>query len=79
MTLRELVWMAEGRRECAGLLAAWHLAGVAGMFGAKIDPAAANPFRVERPKSEAAVRLEKWQKKRRFRAWVNSFGQLAKR
>lgn len=71
--------MAEGRREFAGLVAAWHLAGVVGMVGAKLDPAEINPFRVERPKSAAAIRLEQWQKKRRFRAWVEAVGASSKR
>jgi len=71
--------MAVGKREAAGYLAAWHLAGVRGMFGDRQDPAETNPYRVERPKSEAAMRLEKWQRRRRFKAWVSAFGAVGKK
>lgn len=54
MTLRELVWMAEGRREFEGDLVAWLIRCIPeAIWSPKDLPASLNPFRGKPVESEA--------------------------
>lgn len=68
--------MAAGRREAAGLLAAWHVASVAAMFGAEVDPRELNPFRVHRPPSAKMQALLDWRRKRQWKAFARDAAAL---
>jgi hypothetical protein len=68
-SLRELVWMAEGR----GLLTAWHLSGLVArlpLTGADLSPAAINPFRLSRAADRAIEEIRAW---RARRAWRHTY------
>lgn len=65
--------MAGERRRVAGELAAWHVAMVATMLGAKnVNVQELNPYRERAEPTEAARRLDRWKKRRQFRSWVDS-------
>lgn len=61
--------MAAERKRVMGELAAWHVAQVVARIpfaGAPPDPATINPYREQRPPTEAQLRLERWKKKRKW-------------
>jgi hypothetical protein len=65
---------AEAKRH-RGELAAWHVAQVVARLpftGEVLDPRQINPYREQTPPSDAAVRLERWMKKRKWRGWLDS-------
>jgi hypothetical protein len=57
-----------------GELAAWHMAEVVARIPfapAPPDPNQVNPYREQVAPTPGQVRLEKWKRRRRFRAWVD--------
>ena len=72
MTWRKLDWMAREKMKRAGELTAFHLAMIAGMFGAKIDPAEINPYREAEAETPAMRRLREWQQKRRWKVMASA-------
>lgn len=73
--------MAEGRREFGGLVAAWHLAGVFGLFpgGNRIDPADINPFKIPVPQSDAMRELLAWRRRRAMKSFGEDVARVVRR
>lgn len=70
MTLRELVWMAEGKRELEGDVAALIVSRISQAVWAPADLAKIpelNPWRIAQPESEAMRRHRESWARRKFR------------